>query len=233
MRERGGNTNSGSPWLKRTLLWGGAAVVVALIGWGMVRLAGTVPTATGDGNLSVAVNDRDNILGPASASVTLVEYSDFQCPACAAYNSVLKQVFSDPKYKDKVRLVYRYFPLTNIHRNAELSARAGQAAALQGKFWEMHDKLFEAQTTWAELSDTAARDLFKGYATQLGMDVGKFTSDLDSSAVKDVVTQQSDSGVRSGVDSTPTFFVNGKLMPRVSSYEEFGQRLLDATHANP
>jgi protein-disulfide isomerase len=219
--------------MKRTLLWGGAALVVVLIGWGMVKLSNSVPTPAGNGTLTVAVSDRDNMLGPASASVTLVEYSDFQCPACAEFYSVVKQALAEPQLKDKVRFVYRYFPLTNIHANADLSARAAQAAALQGKFWEMHDKLFEGQKAWADLSDAAARGVFKSYAGELKLDVDRFMSDIDGAPVRDRVREQSAGAEQAGVNSTPTFFVNGTQMPQPKSYDEFKQYLIDASKPTP
>ena len=219
--------------MKRLLLWGGGIVLLVLVGWGMVKLAGKAPSQTSNGTLSVAVSAADNVEGPASASVTLVEYSDFQCPACKAFEPIVKQLLQEPSLQGKVRFVYRYFPLPTVHQNAELSARAGQAAALQGKFWPMHDILFENQDTWAGMSDAAARTLFAQYAQQIGLDVNRYASDLDSSAVKDRVATSEKSGEDSGVDSTPTFFINGNQMPHPQSYDEFKQYVIDALPAHP
>jgi protein-disulfide isomerase len=219
-------------FLQRLVWWGGGAVLLALVFWGMVRLSGNVQLPAQSGALAVAVHAQDNVQGPASASVTLVEYSDFQCPACAAFNPIVKQLFSDADLLGKIRLVYRYFPLSEIHANAQLSARVAQAAALQGKFWQMHDLLFTNQSAWENQSDAAARATFTGYARQLGLDMTKFSADLDSAAVVARVQADYDGGVNSGVDSTPSFFVNGTLMPHPSSYSELKQYLLDATHAN-
>lgn len=232
--ERSQRTSGGMPSSRRRpLIWGGAIVVLVLIVWGMVKLSANTPIANGDGTLAVAVNDTDNVQGPADAAVTLVEYSDFQCPACASFYSIVKQALQEEQLKGKIRFVYRSFPLTTIHPNANLAARAAQAAALQGKFWEMHDKLFEGQTAWAGLSDAGARDIFKGYASALGLNDDTFASDIDSGAVKDRVSEQSDGGDQSGVSSTPTFFLNGRQMPQPQNYEQFLKFLTDAAVPNP
>lgn len=217
--------------MRRLLIWGGALVVVVLVGWGMVKLSQNAPLSAVNGTLSVPVSDKDYSRGPADAKVTLVEYSDFQCPACAAFVPIIAKAFAEPELKDRVRLVYRYFPLS-IHPNAQLASQAGQAAALQGKFWEMHDLLFEKQAVWSPLSGKAAKDAFAAYAEQLGLDKGRFLSDIDRNAVKDRVKTDVDSGTVSDVNSTPSFFVNGVRMTHPQSYEEFKQNLINALNAN-
>lgn len=217
---------------RRVLLWGGAIAAIFLIGWGMVKLSKNTPASSGHGVLSVAVSDKDNIRGPADAKVTLVEYSDFQCPACGAFFPVITKAFTEPELKDHLRLVYRYYPLTTIHANAQLASEVAQAAALQGKFWEMHDLLFNNQDTWAPLSATAAKNAFVAYAQQLGMDKNRFLSDIDSSSVKDRIQTDVDSGTSSGVTGTPTFYVNGAQMAQPQSYDEFKQDLIDVLNAN-
>lgn len=140
-----------------------------------------------------------------SGAVMIVEFSDFQCPACLAVQEPLKQILQ--KYEGKVEFVYRYFPLTTIHKNAQISAQAAEAAGLQGKFWEMHDKLFATQSVWAGIADP--RETYAGYASELGMDKGKFLSDLDSQPVKDSVSRDILAATRYRLSGTPTFFVNG------------------------
>lgn len=234
MREQGGAASrGGSRWLRRVMLWGGMIAIVALIGWGMVKLSEGTPIPAGNGTLTVPVSEQDNVLGPEDAPVTLVEYSDFQCPACAAFYPIVKQALAEPQLKDKVRFVYRSFPLTNIHPNALMAAHAAQAAALQGKFWEMHDKLFDGQKSWSPLSGAAARAIINGYSSTIGLDVAKFDDDIESGAVKDRVREQINGGNSAGVDSTPTFFVNGREMAQPQSYEQFRQFLIDALNATP
>lgn len=147
-----------------------------------------------------------------SGTVTLVEFSDFQCPACQAVNLPLKQVLS--KYEGKVQLVYRHFPLNSIHKNAQLAAQASEAAHQQGKFWELHDLLFEKQAEWSGLADP--KETFLGYARDLALDVPKFTTDLESEATKAIVTQDLLATTRYRLSGTPTFFLNGVKI-------EFGQ----------
>lgn len=140
-----------------------------------------------------------------TGSVVLVEFSDFQCPACLAVQSPLTQILK--KYEGKVQFVYRYFPLVSIHKNAQLSAQAAEAASRQGKFWEMHDKLFATQSAWEGEADP--RQMFYNYATGLGMDGAKFMADLDSQDVKDAVDADALAANKDNLQGTPTFFVNG------------------------
>lgn len=166
---------------------------------------------------TLVLKESDQVKGEANAPVTIIEYSDFQCPACAAYQPILKQLLADPD--SGIRFAYRHFPLSNIHRNAELAARAAEAAGKQGKFWEMHDTLFENQKSWAEAS--SARSVFAEYANKIGLDISKFESDLDSVEVKEKVYTDAESGNALTVRGTPTFFVNGTKIKNPQSYEEF------------
>lgn len=140
-----------------------------------------------------------------TGAIKIVEFSDFQCPACLAvqepFNKILK------KYEGKVEFVYRYFPLSTIHKNAQIAAQAAEAAGLQDKFFEMHDKLFATQNTWATLPDP--REIFSGYALEIGIDKAKFIVDIDSQVVKDAVAVDLLAATRYALSGTPTFFVNG------------------------
>jgi protein-disulfide isomerase len=138
-------------------------------------------------------------------SVTLVEFSDFQCPACLSVQAPLKQILN--KYEGKVQFVYRHFPLSSIHKNAQMAAQASEAAHQQNKFWEMHDKLFETQASWQGIGDP--REVFIGYAKELGLDEAKFVNDLESQSTKDVVNQDLLATTRYRLTGTPTFFLNG------------------------
>lgn len=158
-----------------------------------------------------------NVKGEATINATLVEYSDFQCPACAAYYPVLKQLNKD--FEGKLRFVYRYFPLRNIHKNAEIASIAAEAAGRQNKFWEMHDLLFENQTEWSNLSDP--REKFKEYAKFIGLDMEKFQNDLNSKEVKDKVEADYQNGLSLKVNATPTFFLNDQKISNPRTYEEF------------
>jgi protein-disulfide isomerase len=138
-------------------------------------------------------------------SVTLVEFSDFQCPACLSVQEPLKQILA--KYEGKVQFIYRHFPLSSIHKNAQMAAQASEAAYQQGKFWEMHDLLFAKQAEWASLENP--KESFGAYATLLGLDLPKFLSDMESQATKDAVNTDILATARYRLTGTPTFFING------------------------
>lgn len=168
--------------------------------------------------------------GPLDAKVTLVEYSDFQCPACAARKPLVENLINE--FGNYMRFVYRYFPLSTIHKNAQISSQAAEAAGLQGKFWEMHDLLFENQTAWANQGSEEAQQTFIGYAAQLGLDGEKFKTDLNSNAVEDAVNEDYDSGNAAGVTGTPTFFLNGVAI-KPGTYDEFRSLVREKIEANP
>ena len=160
--------------------------------------------------LAVPVNSSDHSLGPASARVTLVEYGDFECPACGqafhAVNILLKHFAND------VRLVFRQYPLREIHPHAELAAEAAEAAGAQNKFWQMHKLLFENQ------SHLKAGDLQK-YADQGGLDLQRFDYEMRDHIYLQRVREHIQSGGQSGVRATPTFFVNGAICDTSYGYE--------------
>jgi protein-disulfide isomerase len=150
--------------------------------------------------LTAPVSARDHHLGPLAAPVTLVEYGDYECPYCGAAHPVVTEV--KRRLGDQLCLVYRHFPLTRVHPHAQLAAEAAEAAGAQGRFWPMHDMLFEHQDALDERSLLA-------YAAALGLDVNRFAGDLSSGAHVPRVREDFASGVRSGVNGTPTFFING------------------------
>jgi protein-disulfide isomerase len=158
-------------------------------------------TTQWDTVLAVAVDDdRDHIQGPADAAVTLVEYGDYECPYCGAAYPIVKEL--QARMGDRLRFVFRNFPITTSHPHAEQAAEAAEAGAAQGRFWEMHDLLYENQT---HLRD---QDLH-AYAEQLGIDVERFDKDLAEHVHAPRVREDFMSGVRSGVNGTPSFYVNG------------------------
>jgi protein-disulfide isomerase len=150
--------------------------------------------------LAVPISGRDHVLGSPTAPATLLEYGDYQCPFCGAAHPSVKQVLQ--RLGEDVLFAFRHFPLTQIHPYAQQAAEAAEAAAAQGRFWEMHDMLFTHQDR------LTLPDLVE-YAETLGLDVEQFTSDLETGAHAGRVREDFLSGVRSGVNGTPTFFVNG------------------------
>jgi len=154
---------------------------------------------------------------PKNGKVTLVEFSDFQCPACKFFHPIVKQMLSE--YGDKIEFTYKYFPLKSIHKNADLAARAGEAAKLQNKFFEMSDLLFTNQDAWAMSGN--AEESFAAYAGSLGMDKAKFLADLNSDEVSAKVNADLQEGTKLGVRGTPTFYVNGLRITNPGTYNEF------------
>ena len=153
-----------------------------------------------DGELTPHVSDSDHATGPDDAPVTLVEYGDYECPYCGMAYPIVNRAQQD--LGNRLRFVFRNFPLAESHPHARLAAQAAEAAAAQGKFWEMHDMLFEHQ-------DALEPEDLIGYAKSLGVDVAKFAHDLEAGTYAKRVRDDFRNGVRSGVNGTPTFFVNG------------------------
>jgi protein-disulfide isomerase len=144
--------------------------------------------------------DRDHIQGPTDAAVTLVEYGDYECPYCGAAYPIIKEVQS--RMSERLRFVFRNFPIATSHPHAEQAAEAAEAAATQGSFWQMHDLLYENQ---GRLRDPDLRD----YAERLALDVERFDKELAEHVHASRVREDFMSGVRSGVNGTPTFYING------------------------
>lgn len=151
--------------------------------------------------LTVPVAERDHVRGPASAPVTLVEYGDYECPHCGRAYPIVKQV--QASMGRRLRFVFRNFPLRESHPHAQGAAEAAEAAGAQGKFWEMHDRLFERQFA---LEDASLME----YALELGLDVERFRQELEGRVYEPRVREDFRSGVMSGVNGTPTFFINGE-----------------------
>lgn len=161
--------------------------------------------------LTVQVNEKDHIQGSPDAPVTMVEYGDYECPYCGQAYYIIKQLQDD--LGETLRFVFRNFPLSQIHPNALEAAYAAEAAGLQDKFWQMHDLIFEHQQ---ELED---HNLIS-FAYFLDLDVARFIEDMTSDAVHEKVRADFWSGVRSGVNGTPTFFINGKRHEGAYAYGE-------------
>jgi protein-disulfide isomerase len=156
---------------------------------------------THSSQLTLPVTERDHSQGPSTAPVTLVEYGDYECPYCGAAHPIVKEI--QRRLGDRLRFVFRNFPITTAHPHAEHAAEAAEAAGAQGRFWEMHDYLFEHQRA---LSDRNLEE----YAAAIGLDVERFDSDLEGTVNAERVRTDFMSGVRSGVNGTPTFFINGR-----------------------
>ncbi len=155
-----------------------------------------------EAQLALPVSDRrDHIRGNPTGRATLVEYGDFECPYCGRAHPIVKELMR--RMGEDIRFVFRHFPMTQIHPQAELAAEAAEAAAAQGKFWEMHDALYENQPALEPQS-------LMGYASDLDLNLPQFQLELAEHRHRPRVREDFSSGVRSGVNGTPTFFINGR-----------------------
>ena len=166
--------------------------------------------------------------GEGASGVTLVEYGDFQCPTCGSYYPIMKEI--SKKYKDQVVFQFRHFPLVQIHQNAMVAHRTAEAAGKQGKFWQMHDLLYERQQTWSE--STNAERIMEDYATELALNIDTFKADFASSAVSDVITADLKLGQSQGVSATPSFVLDGVKIEELPRNVESFSKLIDEAIAN-
>ena len=150
--------------------------------------------------LTLSINSKDHILGNPNATLELIEYGDYECPFCGRAYPILKDI--KQKLDGDIKFVFRNFPLSKIHPHAFMAAVATEAAALQGKFWEMHDIVFENQKSLDE------ENIFR-FASLLGLDTDRFREDLQDKLLVEKVEKDFESGLRSGVNRTPSFFING------------------------
>ncbi len=179
-------------------------VVGVSLGWKLWRKNSGGPTPATSSNTEGVT--RPNV--KVSSPVVLEEYGDYQCPPCGALYPELKKI--EAEYGDQLRIVFRHFPLTKIHKNALLAAHAAEAARLQNHFWEMHDRLYRNQKAWADSDD--ARKIFVGYAGELGLDTAKFERDMDSAEVEQRVNADVQQAESRGINSTPTIIIEGRQL---------------------
>lgn len=170
----------------------------------------------GSAMLTPPVSERDHIAGRAGAGLTLVEFGDYQCPYCGAAHPLVKQLQKD--LGQKLRFVFRNFPLTQAHPYALVAAEAAEAAALQGKFWEMHDVIFEHQ-------DELEPEALLRWAQQLHLDMNEFGKAIKQGIVTERIKEDRKSGIRSGVNGTPCFFVNDARFDYAADYESLREAL--------
>lgn len=198
--------------------------ITVLVFAGIILLASkTTTTQNGETALSddkkalLEIASDDWIKGNKDANVVIVEYLDFECEACGAYYPLVKQLSEE--FKNDVAFVNRYFPLQG-HKNSLTSASAVEAAGKQGKYWEMHNILFENQKTWGE-KQSPDPSIFEGYAQQIGLNMDQFKKDVASQEVKDRVNRDKNSGTRLGVSGTPSFYLNGEKIPNPKGPDDF------------
>lgn len=203
----------------KNILMGAAALIGTFILLFVVYQMTNTPVKTEFPELNV-VKTTDNVRWNKNSKNILVEYSDLQCPACRDFYNFFKDM--EKTATPNASLVFRHFPLYQIHPNAFSAAYAAEAAALQGKFWEMESALYDSQKDWSGLSNT--KDYFIKLAEGLKMDVEKFKNDMDSEAVKQRVQADVSEAEKAGFNSTPTILLNGKKV-NVATMDEFQQLL--------
>lgn len=190
------------------LLLGTLAVTAALI-FGVVSSFSNSGAKQEPVDQAQLLSAAPHVKGAADAKVTIVEFSDFQCPACKATNPLVEKVAN--LYPDQVRVIFRHFPLSSIHSNARLAAQATEVAAQDGKFWEYHDLLFEEQLTWSQLEKKEEYiEQLAIYAEELGIDKDNFLERIESDHIKSLVTEDLTAGGRLNINATPTLYVNGQ-----------------------
>jgi len=206
--------------VRKVIVW---AIVLAGSGFLIFLLVNSSGNGVADANIR-PVDETDWVKGNAESAVTLIEYSDFQCPACRTYFPIVKQI--NEEFGDQIRFVYRHFPLIQVHPNAAFAARAANAAGNQGKFWEMHDILFENQPAWSGSPNVA--EMMIGYAAILELDTDKFQEDLSSESAKASVQNSYAEATSAGINSTPTFILDGEKIQNPRGIEEFRTLIQEA-----
>ncbi|HJP96702.1 MAG TPA: thioredoxin domain-containing protein [Candidatus Saccharimonadales bacterium] len=194
--------------------------------WGIILaiilIFGGIVYMNNRSNSNTAASPSHHVEGNNKKNVTLLEYGDYQCPACESYYPIVKQVVA--KYNDDITFQFRNLPLTQLHQNAFVGARAAEAAALQNKFWEMHDMLYDNQDAWSESSDPAS--YFYKYATELGMNLDQFKKDYASSKVNDTINADIAAFNKTGATmATPTFFLDGKKIDTTATVDSFAKQI--------
>ena len=216
--------------IRQITLWFSIVAGIGFVIGGMIYFVsrqGSAPT-NGQAVIESTIVSDDIVKGNKDAKTVLIEYSDFQCPACAFYYPVLRRLSEE--FGDKLAIVYRHFPLPN-HQHAKPMAYAAEAAGFQGKFWEMHDMIFDNQKKWA--TQSRARDTVVEYAKLLGLNIEQFKKDFDSKEIKQKVEKHYRDGVKAGINSTPTFFLNGKKISNPRNYDEFRNIITQVINEDP
>lgn len=204
-----------------------ASVIITII----LLVGGIFLFSSKEGKPQEAKKVSDEILMPKTAirtasnptNINLVEFGDYQCPACGTYHEFVKKLLAEKE--SEVNFVFRHFPLTQ-HKNAQMASLSALSASKQGKYWEMHNKLFESQSEWSTLTDP--KDKFIDYARQIGIDTERFKKDLELTELSDIIKKDMGDGNLVGINATPTYFLNGLKLELPSTYEEFKNLVLSA-----
>lgn len=195
----------------------GIIVVVGFVVWALAKPDNSSSQTAQTTDQQKQQMQQGHSTGNTNAKVVVVEFGDYQCPICGQWYPYLKNTLM-PQYGDKINFVFKNFPLTQVHKNAQIAAQAAEAAGLQNKFWEMHDALYDHQQDWSEQSDPTG--LFIQYAQSIGLNVDQFKSDLNSQKVKDIVNTDAKLATDMKLQGTPTFFVNGQPVTITTGFDD-------------
>lgn len=212
------------------ILWGlGIVLITGLLLSGRLLNPASTPATSEEAVGILTIVSDDYVKGGPEAKVTLVEYLDFECEACGAYYPLIKQLGAD--FPNDLKIVTRYFPLPG-HKNSMTAALAVEAAAKQGKYWEMHDTLFENQEKWGN-KQMPTPLVFEEYARAIGLDIEKFKADVADPTTKVRVERDFNASEKLGNTGTPSLFVNGKRIDNPRSYEAFKALIQAEIDAEP
>lgn len=201
------------------------ALVVGVFFVGKHFMTPALAPSDGSEDSLLSVTEKDWVRGASDAPVTLIEYTDFQCPACKAYYPILEELSKD--LEGKMKLVVRHYPLIQIHKNALAGARAAEAAGRQGKFWEMYNTLYPHQEEWST-ADDPLKSILPSYAGQIGLDVEQFRKDMTDASLDDKINHDRETGNAVKVNGTPSFYLNGKKINNPTSVETFKSLIEEA-----
>ena len=199
-------------------MWKIVAGIVVVVMGGSILYSQQASQSANDG-----VVLGENIKGNSDSSVVLTEYADFQCPACAQFHPIVKAI--QEQYGDQLAIEFKHFPLISIHPHALPAAKAAEAAGVQGKFFEMHDMLFENQAAWSKSGTPQV--FFNQYAEELGLDVPLFKKHMRASMIEDRIREDLESAIANGFTGTPSFLLNGEVL-EFETYEEFISKIESA-----
>jgi protein-disulfide isomerase len=205
------------------------AKIISGIGIAFFAIFSFVIYRTNTGTLTVSdpnllIGQSSYMTGKKEAKVNIVEFGDYQCPACGYANPIIQKLIKEYKDNPNVNFVFRNFPLPQ-HSHAMISAEAAEAAGAQGKFWEMNDMLYEGQKEWS--GNPKALEVFIGYAQKLGLDIKAFTDAINQNKFQETILKDRSDGQALEVNSTPTFFVGGEKVVGIPSFDEF-KKLIDS-----
>lgn len=206
---------------KETKIISGIGVAFFVLFAFLIYKTNTGTSVISDPNL--LIGQLSHMTGTKEAKVNIIEFGDYQCPACAYAHPIVQQLIKAYKDNPNVNFVFRHFPLAQ-HSNAIISAEAAEAAGTQGKFWEMSDMLYRGQNEWS--GNSKPIEIFIGYAQKLELDVKAFTDSINQQKFRDVIIKDRSDGQALGVNSTPTFFINGEKITGVPNFDNF-KKIID------